>query len=493
MTRRPRLTVLSRTQLLRTPLRAMSLRRVLRGGRLNDMGRLPRYAGLFGLGALAVWVPVLGYLATAPLSYTTQMSLILPGSGATASVNLNEIGQASSSASSAFSSPSLSPTVTYKRLIGADRIVAAAAQAVGVPQRAFGAPQIELIDQTGLINIEMTGPTAEAAQARGKALLAAFAREVNKLRNDEMKVREDSVRGAMLDYQTSVANTRAEISDLQRSSGLISADQYNALVAEKDTLQTQLNTMKTTLVQKTAARDALQASLGIDPDLAAASLKLIADPEFSAVVGEIATNAAKLAQVEGRFGPNHPLVRDPQAARDAAYARAEALAKRITGLSGARLGQIDLATIGARSQLLGTLVSAEAERAGLAAEVTAMQTRLEAAQARVKTLIEPASRLEDLKRRFAVSEAIFASAMARTQTSKVDLYASYPLVQVLEDPSLPVAPSSPKRKIALAAGGAGTLFMLIGLILGWVRRPLIESILEREAKAARHADRAALA
>lgn len=71
--------------------------------------------------------------------------------------------------------------------------------------------------------------------------------------------------------------------------------------------------------------------------------------------------------------------------------------------------------------------------------------------------------------------------MARAQTTKSDLYASYPLVQVLEDPNLPDQPSSPRKKLALAAGIAATLMLFMGLALGWMRRPLINRLLAKPA------------
>jgi hypothetical protein len=123
--------------LVRTPLRKLTFGRFLWGGRIDDGGRLPRYAGLFLLGAAAIWAPITGYLQTAPERFTSEMSLILPGSGASASVNLSEIGQASSYANSPFASSSVSPTVTYKRLIGADRILGAAAGQMGMRQARF--------------------------------------------------------------------------------------------------------------------------------------------------------------------------------------------------------------------------------------------------------------------------------------------------------------------------------------------------------------------
>jgi uncharacterized protein involved in exopolysaccharide biosynthesis len=52
------------------------------------------------------------------------------------------------------------------------------------------------------------------------------------------------------------------------------------------------------------------------------------------------------------------------------------------------------------------------------------------------------------------------------------------LVQVLENPSLPDRPSSPNRKLAIAAGGAATLMLLISLVLGWVRSAVIGRIIK---------------
>ena len=76
-----------------------------------------------------------------------------------------------------------------------------------------------------------------------------------------------------------------------------------------------------------------------------------------------------------------------------------------------------------------------------------------------------------------MAEAVFASAIARTESSKNDVYASYPLIQVLENPSLPDAPSSPRRKLAIAAGVAATLMLLIGLTLAWIRKPIVSRLL----------------
>jgi len=464
-------------RLVRVPLRQLSPARLLCGGRLNDTGRLPRYVGLFAIGALCIWAPIVSYLQTAPLKYTSTMSLILPGSGASASVNLDRIGQASSFANSAFSNNAVSPTETYKRLLGAGRILDTAAGAMHMKTRDFGKARIELVDQTSLIHISITGNSPEDAQRRGAALLDAFFSEIEALRNDEVVTREDSGRDAIEEYRQSVLSTRNEISRLQRETGLISAAQYHELVSETDGQAQALAELAIELEEKTEAVSALKITLGTEPHLAAAALRLHADTEFTTLTEQMSVQAAALSMARGRYGNKHPEVLAAETGQRATKHEAFNRAHALTGLNASELEDLDLSHVGSRAGLLSDLVTLEAERAGLAAEYQAMSVRLQAAEARKLSLIEPAAKLEDLQRDFAVAEAVFASAMARTQTSKTDVYASYPLVQVLEDPSLPTDPSSPKRLLAVAAGCAATFCFLLGLLLGWLRKSLISRLL----------------
>ncbi|SFC09611.1 GumC family protein [Tropicimonas isoalkanivorans] len=466
-----------RFRFLRMPLRDLSVARIFRGGRVNDAGRLPRYTFLFLLGASLVWAPITGYLKTAPLRYTSSMSLILPGSGASASVNLDRIGQASSFANSPFASSSVSPTETYKRLLAADRIRDAAAATLDMVRADFGEPRVTLVDQTGLIHVEMTGNSPADAQARGDALLVAFYSEVDALRSDELTVREDGGRGALEEYRRSVAATRSEISRLQRETGLINAGQYEELVRETDVLRGTIAQLSSELTERIEATEALRVTLAVSPEAASATLKLHADSEFNQIIEEMSRHAASVAEAEGRYGPNHPSLKAARESLDATRLRALDTAVRITGMSATEVARLDLSPVGGRAELLARLVEYDSERAGQAAELAALEQQLAGLEARVLDLIEPAARLEDLQRDFSVAEAVFASTTARSQTSKVDLFASYPLVQVLENPSLPEAPSSPKRKLAIAAGVAATLFLLMGLTLGWIRRRLIDRLL----------------
>lgn len=449
------------------------IRRALRGGSLSDLGRFPRYLASFILGSTLIWAPISGYLKTAPLSFKSHTSLILPGSGASASMNLNGIGQASSYANSAFASNAVSPTETYKRLLAADRILEAAAGSLNLDRRSFGKPRVNLVDQTGLIHVEMTGGSPQDARERGEALLNAFFTELDALRADEQDTREDSGLAAIEDYRNSVAATRTEIEALQRDSGLWSADDYDAMSEATRALESRVQDLAAELSDATEGVAALEATLGIPASAAAATLKLYADAEFVSLTQELGVQAAALAEASSRYGEAHPKVRQARQAHETSLQAASARAGFVTGLAPDALNTLDLAPDGARAELLAQLVRIDAERAGTARQYETMRTRYQAEAAELRQLAPKAARLEDLQRDFSVAEAVFASAIARSQSTKSDVYASYPLVQVLENPSLPENPSSPNRKLAIAAGGAATFMLIIGLLLGWVRSALI--------------------
>lgn len=466
--------------MLRRPLKGISFARIFMGGRLTDLGRLPRYIAFFALGAAAVWAPITGYLKTAPLRYSSNLSLILPGSGASSSVNLNNIGQASSSANSAFSSSSISPTETYKRLLAADRVLNAAAEKVGMSHRTFGKPRVQLVDQTAFIHVEMTGPSPEIAQQKGAALLEAFYTEIDMLRQDELSTRADGGLAAIEEYKASVSATRTEIARLQRETGLHSSEQYERQVDANDALRKQVDTLATELSRKQGAVTRLEARLGTDARTAALILQLNSDSAYLSLLDAVATESATFADARSRYGARHPVVTKAQSALIAAQDAASRRAQDVTGEPTA----MERMPAGGRAQLLTDLVLQEAERNGLAEQLAELNAQLEVQSARLETLAPAAARLEDMQRDFNVAEAVFASAIARTQSSKADIYASYPLVQVLEDPSLPDDPSSPRRMLAIGAGGAATFMLFVALVLAWIRQPMIGYLLVRKDRSA---------
>lgn len=452
-------------ELLRRPAGS----RWLTGGQIEDVGRLPRYFLIMLLGFAAIWAPIFSYLNYAPLRFTSQVSLILPGAGASASLNLSGIGQASSSSSSPYSGSSVSPTATYKRLLDANRVLVDAAGRAGVSPQAFGSPRIKLVDETSLILFEMTGHSPDNAQANAKALLDSFLDELNRLRADELTRRETSARAPIAGYEAEVASIRADITQLQLESGLVSVEHYNDLVEATESLSAQVRNSQAAMRQTSREVEALHAALGIDALTASLTLRLHSDTEYQMLADTMGKYASELAVARGKYGERHPELVAVRDAHSGATARLYRRAMQVTGFTRADLDRwIDMSPGGQRGRLLAELVTKTAARDGMAAEHHSLKASLAASQEKVRLLVAPASRLDDLNRDYQIAEAVFSSALARTDTGKSDIYASYPLVQVLEDPSFPNSPSSPKRLLAIAAGVAGCLCLLMALVLAWV-------------------------
>lgn len=453
------------------------LDRVLSKGKPGQPGylikRILRYLAVCLIWIAMIWSPILGYLASAPPKFTSHMSLILPGSGVSASVNMDGIGQASSYASSAFSSNSVSPTQTYKRLIRADRIMDAAAASLGVARTALPRPKVTLVDQTGFINVEMTGGTPEEARDRNQAILEAFFAEVNALREDDLMVRERGAVKAIDEYRGSVLATRQAVSTLKDETGFLSGDQFTRQVSENDARMADIVALRGRLEEKSAYVTQMQTALGLTPEQAARALDLYSDQEYLALVEDLSLKAALRSEARAQYGTRHPLRQNADVAYETAQAATVRAAMRITGLPQEIAAKLNVSQYGDRTSLLAELLRNEAERAGLAAQYEALNSRYLSEKRRLEQAATAAAQLEDLQRDFQVAEAVFASAIARAQSSKTDVFASYPLVQVLENPSLPEDGTASRKKLAIVAGGGATFLVLLALSLGWLRKSII--------------------
>lgn len=461
----------------RMPLRSLSFARFFYGGRVGDLGRLPRYLVVALLGAAALWTPITAYLVLAPVRFASEMSLILPGTGSQSSVNLSEIGQASSAAASPYSSSAVSPTVTYKNLLTSRATAERAAERLGLTADAIGKPRVKLLDQTSLIQFSMKGATPEEAHQRTLAMFDALLAELDTLRSDEITRREASTQQTIGQYEAAVEAVRAEITTLQARSGLISEQQYKDIVAANEIVRRDVGELEAELARYDEQIAKLSRLLDIAPETAAATLRLHTDTEFGALAQAASEEAAAFSLVADRYGPKHPQVVNTRLRLSGAKSRMIRRGTAITGFEPAALERhIDIARDGERVVLLSRLVSLGADREGVRGELQAQRATLAKGQARTLELVDVAAELDSLQRDYKVAEAVFASALARTNTSRSDVFASYPMVQVAEPATMPWAPSSPKVIIAIAAGIASTMMLVFGLMLGWIRRPIIEKL-----------------
>ncbi|MEO9600883.1 hypothetical protein [Parasphingorhabdus sp.] len=439
--------------------------------------RHKRYLKTAGIWIAVIWVLTALYLALAPDQYRSKFTLILPGSGAGGSLNVENIGQAQSSVSSAFSSASLSPTENYKRLLMTDITIRESAEKTGDEAKSFPSPKVQLIDQTNLIQIEVSGRSGEQAHKRAIALKDSFLEQLDNLRKDEAAMRESSDEKNLVSLEKKVRTTQQALLDFQAKTGLVSLDQFNTRIADMDALRQQEREARVALLQTSAESGRYASILGKGVGGANTALRLRSDPVFQQLADRYAKMEVSAQEKEATLGDNHGDLVQANSERDQLKS---ALVKRGRALTGLKadviLKNVDITVSDGRANLMQGMVIANSKSAGVKAGLSEIRKDIARQSQKSEKLVQQASELADLVRDHRVAEAVFSSALARIDTNKQDPFASYPLVQTLEQPSLPQSPSSPSAILAIAGAMGSTIIILIGLGLLWFRRPIIRKI-----------------
>jgi uncharacterized protein involved in exopolysaccharide biosynthesis len=447
---------------------------------LPSTGRYRRYILSMLLPFLAIWLATVAWLSFAPVVYESQFTLILPGSGAGGSLNVESIGQAESASSSAFSSTTLSPTENYKRLLMADVTMRVAAKYALEDAGNFPEPAIKLVDQTNLIGVEITGSSPLQAQRRAKALRKAFLEQLDRLRADEASKREESDIKHLTALEAKVRETQGKLLEFQASNGLVSLEQFNNRISNIDALKDREREARTAYRQRSAQSARYGSALGTAVHGANLSLRLRSDPVFQKLVERYAALDADAEQKSATLGDAHADMAQAASERETLRTAMADRGRDLTGMNAATLLQmVDLSVSDGRSNLFEGLIQSDAEKAGARAGLAEIRSDLAQQQSKSAGWVEQASVLADLTRDHRVAEAVFSTALARIDTNKQDPFASYPLVQSLEEPSLPRQPSSPSLMIALGGAIAASLLLFIGFMLTWFRQPILDKLLPK--------------
>ena len=447
---------------------------------LPSVGRYRRYCVAMAGSLALIWVVALAYIAFAPDRYDSQMSLILPGTGVGASMNLETIGQASTNTSSAFSSPSLSPTENYKRLLMSDLVLREAAAMAGEEEGAFPQPSINLIDQTNLIEVRMSAGAPERAKARMESLRAAFNAQLDSLREDEARTREDADAKRIAELEGKVDEAQQRLLDFQGETGLVSLDQFARRITALDRLKASERDRRVRVSEAGSATARLSQTLQISIPQARRAMLLKADPEFQELLRRYAAASGAYSERSGTLGEAHGAIEELAAEKASLK---DDLAQRGSLLTGMANDQViafaELTATNAREGLFSSLSQRDSDWAGNQAALAELNRQIAAQSADTEAQVAQAAKLADLLRDLRVAEAVFSSALARLDTNKSDPFASYPLVQTLEEPSLPRGKAAPLPLLVIAGALAASIFLIIGFLLLWLRQPIIRKLLPK--------------
>lgn len=427
---------------------------------------------------LTIWTLVILALMLSPTRYESKWTLILPGAGTGALINLDSIGQATSTNSSPYASSAIDPRENYKALSMSSVLRNAAAKTLHLSPGEMGKPKLKLPNQTGLMQFSISSPTAQETQDKAWAHYHSLQALLSRLRADETLQRENGVKNGLDGFAKKVSLSQQNILSFQSKIGLVSLDQFKELALTIERLRHSKVNMVSKHQGVKASQKMLEMHLSLTPKQAADLLKLKNDQLYQQLLVIYTEATTTLAEFSGRYGSKHPQV---MTQRNQQAALHKALRKRCMILLGYQdddlMLKLSADDIDGRAQLMKQLLTVATEAEGLDQEIQSLSSQIDAWDTRLENSNDDASKLEELHREHQLATAVFTSALAKMDVGKADIYSAYPLIQLLAPPSLPESPNPLATILALLGGVVASIFSLAGLSILWVRKPILQKIL----------------
>jgi uncharacterized protein involved in exopolysaccharide biosynthesis len=420
----------------------------------------------------AIWGLAFLYLKLTPLTYTSELSLIIPDSAAPGvNVIIPDIGQASSSTNNSLTK--IDPRNNYQYIVTNPSVLAAAAAAVRMSVEDFGEPEIKLVKDSAIIEFGVDGKNPSEAQSKSQALYQAFIRQLNHLRNQELAQRNEKTETPLRSARSKLEAAQQRLAQYKAKSILSSPDQIKDLSTNIEQLRRQRTEVLAAQQYASTRLQELSVSLKLSPQQANDAFVLQADELFQQHLKEYSDASSNRSILLSKWLPNSPVVvqatAKQQAAQVALLSRSQIiLGKPVDEQTLYRLNLKISSGQAEKEKLLSELIAMQAEQRALTDQVQTLEQQITQLESRLKTLSQEELSLEQLGRDSQVAETIFASTLAKLDLSQAATSESYPAVQVLSEPSLPENPSSPDPKIVLLGALAGSFLATTGLVLFWL-------------------------
>ena len=404
--------------------------------------------------------------------YKTSWVILLPGTERNSTINLDNLGEARSNGHNVYGSVSISPKNTYKEIALSDAVISSAAQRYGVEAVAFSKPRITLIDQTPAMKFTLVSDSKEELIYRSKLYNETFHDTLDSLRKNEIERNYQGIENNLSEAKTRLAQARLDVVTHQTNSRFISDDQFKRWVSDTEMLRTEKTQTAIKIAELEARIVTSLGQLGISSVQAESLLVLLSNPSVKATLRRLGGQITEQVTLRSQYASQNPM-------RIKVEREVQALTRQLRLV----LSSVPQIKKVSDTQLFGLLSENAAQTIqkitvwlaefdGLNAQNVALQQSQDEYQARIKMQTINAAKLADLQRDHQIAEAIFSSALAKLDTSRLDIYATYPLTQLLTQPGATVTRDRLQTKLVIVAGFFIFGMLSIALVLSKMRESL---------------------
>lgn len=407
-------------------------------------------------------------------NYKASWIVLLPGTERSSTINLDNLGEARSSGSNAYGSVSISPKNTYKEIALSDAVINEAAEQMGVEALAFSKPRIKLVDQTPVMIFSLKGDSIEKLKQKSILYNATFHKVLDTLRGNEIERHYKGIEGNLQEAKKRLTTARKAMVEYQSTSSIMSDTQFQTWQNDAEQLRTKQSKSQVDFALLNATLTSQLAQLDLSPKQAKALLLLQANPAIQSSLTLLSAKLANRASMMKIYGIENPLRK--QIEREILGIR-KALANNLSSMP--NLGNIQRPQLyGLLSQGMGqtlqTINDQTSKLEGVKAELQVLTNQRELYEKRIKEHANEAANLSDLKRNHQIAEAIFSSALTKLDTSRLDIYATYPLTQLLTIPGDNIKRDRLQAKLVVVALFLGFGLLSLALTLTNLRKKLLE-------------------
>lgn len=449
------------TETLRIPFPASRSR--------ENTGSWKSYLAL-GLGInVALWSSALMYLNVKQPTYLSILTVNLPEANSKTAVNVPNIGQASTTEGSPYGNH-YDTRATYSVIAQSETVLSAAAKQLNLSEQEFDKPRIRMIDNTTLMEFELSGKSPEEAQAKASALYNVLESRLRELRVEEAAIQKADFEEVVGASRTKLLQAQQRLSDFKVRSGFISNDQISALTSGVEELRKeQAQILAQQKLTETRFLE-LSNSLGLSAQQATEALSLQTDPSWQEILSAHSQSNAALVDLNSRYTSNNPSVLREKARQEATQtalmARSQSLLKKPISLE--YIEQLSLHNSEARQELLQQFITIQADREALQSQAQEIERQLAQLENKLKSLAGQQLIVDSLQRDILIAEAIFSSKLTQLDLSNSNLIGSYPQLQPIDAPSLSTEPSSPNAKFILLGTTLGSILLTTAVVMLWL-------------------------
>ncbi|MEM8675736.1 MAG: response regulator [Cyanobacteria bacterium P01_G01_bin.67] len=425
------------------------------------------------VGNAVLWGLAILYLVFKNPTYTSKWAISLPASQNSSSLSIPDVGSVSSNTESPYRHNLFDPREDYKFLIRKPEIIEQAAAKVGMKRSEYGQPEIEIVDNTTMMELTTEGDTPEAAQQKAIALQNVLEQKIQQLRQEQISQTDRNLQASLARSKTALDNARQKLAEFRGSSLLGSRDKASNLSDNLEQLRRQQAETTAQLEQTKVQSARLADNLGMSAQSAKDAFALHSDSLFQQYLAEYTRASGEMVAVAAKFQKDSPNViekkQEVEQASNSLLERGGVLLGRTP--SAELLQQLNLRTgeenDSYRGSLLKDIVALQSEADGLAAKAAELSNQIQTIESKENRLVQQDATLARLQQEVKFAETVYSSNLAKSRLAESNLYDAYPQIQVAIKPNLPRKPSSPNPTTIALGTFMGSVFLTTAIASLW--------------------------